>query len=376
MVLKEAARRLLSCARAEDIVARIGGDEFAILLDPIETASTAQIFAKRVHAALADPFAVQCSKRVVGTSVGIAMGSSAYSFAADVLRDADIAMYEAKIGVGPEQTVIFDEGLRERGLSRHQFEADVRHAIERDELFLKYQPIVTVRNRQVVGFEGLLRWRHPQRGLLPPADFIPIAESTGAIVAIDRWVLKEACRQIRAWQAEFVQAAALTMSVNVSAKQFECADFPTYVGAVLADSGVAPELLNIEITESAILEKSDAAIAALAAIRALGVGIHIDDFGTGYSSLSYLANFPLSGVKVDRSFVTAIDRRGDQAKIVRAIIALAHELGLIVVAEGVETQAESRSILGMSCELAQGYLFHAPLAVEDARDVIAAIGSV
>lgn len=374
-VLKEAARRLLSCARAEDIVARIGGDEFAILLDPIETASTAEAFAKRVHAALAIPFGVQGSNRVVGTSVGIALGTSAYSSAADVVRDADIAMYEAKVGGATEQTVIFDDSLRERGLSRHQLEADVRHAIERDELFLKYQPIVTARNRRVVGFEALLRWRHPRRGLLPPGEFIPIAESTGTIVSIDRWVLAEACRQLRAWQDEFAHAQGLTMSVNVSARQFEHADFPSYIGGVIAESGILPQLLNIEITESAILEKSDAVISALEGIRALGVGIHIDDFGTGYSSLSYLASFPLSGVKVDRSFVSAIDERGEQAKIVRAIIALAHELGLSVVAEGIETSAESRAILAMSCELAQGYLFHAPLGAEDAREVIEASGA-
>ena len=375
IVLKEAAGRLVSCVRPEDIVARIGGDEFAILLDSIASESAADAFAKRVHSALALPFGVQGSDRVVGASIGIVLGGSSYDFAADVIRDADIAMYEAKIGTDHEQTVVFDESLRERGLSRHQLEADIRHAVERNELFLKYQPIVTARNRRVIGFEALLRWRHPQRGLLPPCDFIPVAESTGAIVAIDRWVLGEACRQLRMWQRQFAQAAGLTMSVNVSARQFEHTDFPSYIGVVLAKSGLDPKLLNIEITESAMLENTEAVIAALAGIRAIGVGIHVDDFGTGYASLSYLAKFPLTGVKVDRSFVTAIDQGGDQAKIVRAVVALAHDLGLIVVAEGIETHAESRAILAMSCEVAQGYLFHAPLDAEDAQELIAAIGS-
>jgi EAL domain-containing protein (putative c-di-GMP-specific phosphodiesterase class I) len=291
-----------------------------------------------------------------------------------VLRDADIAMYEAKSAADSEQTVIFDESLRKRGLSRDQLEADVHRGIERHELFLKYQPVVTIHDRRVVGFEALLRWRHPQRGLLPPCDFIPIAERTGAIVAIDRWVVREACRQMHAWHDEFGDADALTMSVNVSAKQFDHEDFPSYLGTVLAEFGVVPELLTIEITEKAILEKSDTVTTALADIRAMGVGIQLDDFGTGYSSLSYLARFPLSGIKVDRSFISAIDQRGDQAKIVRAIIALARELRLTVIAEGIETLAESRAITAMSCELAQGYLFHAPLSVEDAREVIAAIG--
>jgi diguanylate cyclase (GGDEF)-like protein/PAS domain S-box-containing protein len=375
LVIKEAARRLLACGRAEDIVARLGGDEFTILLDPIETVSTAQGVAKRVHAALAVPFDVQGSDRVIGASIGIALGSPAYNSASDALRDADIAMYEAKASGDPEQTVVFDDSLRERGLSRHELESDIRHAIERNELFLKYQPIVTARDRRIVGFEALLRWRHPRRGLLSPIEFIPIAENTGAIVAIDRWVLGEACRQIRIWQSEFIHAQGLTISVNVSAKQFDHDDFPSYVGGVIAASGIIPQLLNIEITESVILEETDAVLAALAGIRALGVGIHVDDFGTGYSSLSYLANFPLSGVKVDRSFTASIDRGGDQAKIVRAIIALAHELGLIVVAEGIETAAESRTILAMSCELAQGYLFHPPLDVGDALELIASIGS-
>jgi EAL domain-containing protein (putative c-di-GMP-specific phosphodiesterase class I) len=284
-------------------------------------------------------------------------------------------MYEAK-GRGLMQTVVFDDGLRERGLSRHLLEIDIRGAIDRDELFLEYQPILRLHDLHVVGFEALLRWRHPKRGVLQPADFIPMAEHTGAIVSIDRWVLKTACRQLRAWQIEFAHAAALTMSVNLSAKQFTRVDFPARLKRIVDDSGASTASLKIEITETAIMEKSAAVLAALAGIRALDIDIQVDDFGTGYSSLSYLCTFPLNTVKLDRSFVAGLagfDGHQNRSEIVRAIISLAHNLRLTVVAEGVETLEELHALRELSCEFAQGFLFYAPLAAEAARGVIAAI---
>ncbi|HWT05340.1 MAG TPA: EAL domain-containing protein, partial [Xanthomonadales bacterium] len=370
-VLKEAAHRIQACVRPEDVIARFGGDEFTILLRDTLTPLVADALARRIHRALSVPFTVGKSERFVTASIGIVLGTPAYDASEDVLRDADAAMYEAK-GRGLMQTVIFDDGLRERDLSRQILEVDVRGAVDRDELFVEYQPIVSLHDLHVAGFEALLRWRHPQRGVLQPGGFIPIAERTGSIVSIDRWVLRTACRQLRAWQTEFPAADALTMSVNMSAKQFAHADVPSRLEEILSDSGAPGRSVKIEITETALMEHTDAVLAALAGIRALGIDIHVDDFGTGYSSLSYLCTFPLNAVKLDRSFIAGIDGDADRREIARAIVALAHNLRLTVVAEGVETLEELRAVQALSCDFAQGFLLHAPLGAEAARDVVGA----
>jgi diguanylate cyclase (GGDEF)-like protein/PAS domain S-box-containing protein len=370
-LLKEAAHRIQTCVRPEDVIARFGGDEFTILLRDTLTPLVSQTLARRIHRALSVPFSVEKSERVVTASIGVVLGSPAYDTPENVLRDADAAMYEAK-GRGLMQTVIFDDGLRERDLSRQVLEVDVRGAIDRDELFLEYQPIVSLHDLRVAGFEALLRWRHPQRGVLQPADFIPIAERTGAIVSIDRWVLLTACRRLRAWQTEFPAAGTLTMSVNMSAKQFTHAGLPSGLEGILRDSGAPGNSVKLEITETATMERTDAALAALAGIRALGIEIHVDDFGTGYSSLSYLGTFPVNALKLDRSFIAGVDEQGDRREIARAIVALAHKLRLTVVAEGVETLDELRAVQALACDFAQGFLFHAPLDADAARDVVAA----
>ena len=370
VVLTQVANRLRACVRPEDVVARLGGDEFTILLNEIQGSAEAVALGARVHAALALPFPVDGRDVSVATSIGVAVGSAATATTADdVLRDADVAMYAAK-AQGRGQTVVFDDGMRERAQSRHLLEADIRRAIERDELFLEYQPIVALNDLRLVGFEALVRWQHPVRGTLPPSEFIPTAEEIGSIIQIDRWVLRAACRQLRSWQRELPAAAALTMSVNLSAKQFAHADLCRRISRTLEETRLAPASLKLEITESAIMEKSDKALALLAAIRALNVDILIDDFGTGYSSLSYLRMFPVSAVKVDRSFITEMHAHEDRAQMVRAIVMLAHNLRLEVIAEGVETADELKALRELECECAQGFLFSRPLGADAARTYI------
>lgn len=369
-LLAEIAGRLRACVRPEDVVARLGGDEFAVLLGEIRGASDATALSERIHAVLAPPFSAAGHDVVVTASTGVAIAATTSGAdAEDVLRDAGIAMYEAK-SRGAARTVIFDDAMRERVVSRQLLEAEVRRAIANEELFLEYQPIVALHDMRLVGFEALVRWRHPVRGVLAPADFIPIAEETGAIVPIDRWVLRAACRQLRAWQLDLPQAAALTVSVNVSAKQFVRDDVCLTIARSLAGCDLRAASLKLEITESTIMEKSDTVFSLLTAIRALDVDIQIDDFGTGYSSLSYLRTFPVSAVKLDRSFITGMDANEDRAEMVRAIVMLAHNLHLSVIAEGIETPQELEALRALSCECGQGFLFSAALGAESARALI------
>ncbi len=279
-------------------------------------------------------------------------------------------MYEAKAR-GRANTVVFDDHMRASVVSRHALESDLGRAVEREELFLEYQPIVALADLRVIGFEALVRWKHPERGILQPADFIQTAEQTGLIVAIDQWVLRTACAQMRTWQADACAGVPLKMSVNLSAKQFSHNDLCQRVQRVLAESRVAAASLNLEITESTMMERSDTVAAVLAELRALQVEIHIDDFGTGYSSLSYLRMLPVSAVKIDRSFISGMQTDHERAEMVRAIVALAHNLRLSVVAEGVESVDELKALQALSCEFAQGYLFARPLSATAASALIA-----
>ena len=370
VVLTEIADRLRSCVRPEDIVARQGGDEFTILLGDIHDEPEAVALAHRIHAALAVPFAAGAGYVIASASIGVALGSATTGASAeDVLRDADVAMYEAKAR-GSAQTVVFDDGMRARVVSRNILEADVRHAVDREELLLEYQPILALHDMKLIGFEALVRWLHPSRGLLQPADFIPTAEQTGAIIPIDRWVLSEACRQLHEWRAELPQAHGLTMSVNLSAKQFTHQDLRAHILSTLEESVIDGAFLKLEITEATIMERSEKVFSLLAEIRALGVEIFIDDFGTGYSSLSYLSSFPVSAVKVDRSFISRMDEHVDRAQMVRAIVTLAHNLRMTVIAEGIETPEELRELRRLTCECGQGFLFSGPLSASAARDFI------
>jgi diguanylate cyclase (GGDEF)-like protein/PAS domain S-box-containing protein len=360
------AQRLDACLRssdtlarveAEHTIARLGGDEFTILLESIRHVTDASAVAERIHCELAAPFHISGHEVFASASVGIVTSLHGYDSSEAVLRDADTAMYRAK-ALGKARSEVFDTGMRQRALVRLQLETDLRHAVDRGEFQLYYQPIVELATGRLDGFEGLLRWRHAERGLISPLDFIPTAEETGLIVPIGIWVLREACRQMAVWQAELGPAPPLTVSVNLSAKQFMQRDLVEQIEGALRESGLSPGQLKLEITESTIIENIDSVVAKMLRLKDLGVQLAIDDFGTGYSSLSYLHRLPIDSLKIDKSFIQAV--APDSGEIVSAIIGLAHTLRLDVIAEGVETSRQRARLAGLGCEFAQGYLFSRP----------------
>ncbi len=351
------ARRLEQCVRSGDIVARFGGDEFAILLNGIDGLSDAHDAADRIGLAMAAPVTIHdCDLRATA-SVGIALGSTTYAKAEDVLADADAAMYAAK-SRGRARTTVFDSSMRIRNRRTEDLDTEMRHAVERNELRIAYQPIVELSGGALAGFEALVRWQHPRRGLLAPAAFIPIAEQTDAVVAIDSWVLGTACGQLKQWQRE--HGASLHMSVNFSSKHFARADVLDRLAAIVDAAGVAPASLRIEVTETAMLDRSQRTLNVLNEIRKRGFKLQVDDFGIGYSSLSLLQFLPIDGLKIDRSFVAEL-HTASGAEIVRSVITLAHNLGFVAVAEGIETAAQLRRLRELECELGQGVFFCGPL---------------
>jgi diguanylate cyclase (GGDEF)-like protein len=373
------ADRLSSCLRQTDLVvrdaaladqhlvARLGGDEFVILLDRIGSAERAIVVAERIMQVLAEPFEVVGQRVFVTASVGIALSASGYTDVEDILRDADIAMYHAK-QTGRARWVMFDQTMQLAAVRRLQLEADLRGALAQDELFLHYQPIVSPRDGRVSGFEALLRWRHPAHGLVPPNEFIPVAEEIGLIEPIGAWVLEQACRQLRAWQRD--HDPRLDMSVNVSAVQFTGGDLLGVVRRVLQETGIAPASLKLELTESAVMADAEHALSIFAQLKALGVRVSLDDFGTGYSSLSYLRRLPIDTLKIDRSFVSQLDRFDDKRQIVEVVMMLARALDLDVVAEGVETDAELQLLRDMGSDFVQGYFYYRPLTAEAAKQAL------
>jgi EAL domain-containing protein (putative c-di-GMP-specific phosphodiesterase class I) len=290
------------------------------------------------------------------------------------LRDADTAMYRAK-AYGRGRYEVFDRTMRDHAMTRLEMETDLRLALERKEFFIHYQPIVSLRTRRIVGFEALVRWQHPHRGPVMPAEFIPAAEEIGLIVPIDHWVLFESCRQLREWQTQFPAEPPLTISVNLSAKQFGQADLVQRIARVLHETGLEPSSLKLELTESTILEDSEVASGLLTQLRALGVQVQIDDFGTGYSSLGYLHRLPIETLKIDRTFIDKIGPNGSGSEIVRTILVLAHDLGMQVIAEGVETKDQLAKLLGLDCEYAQGFLFAQPVEGRAAAALITGLAT-
>lgn len=360
-LLVEIARRLALTLRNADTIARLGGDEFVVLLEDIGAGQDAIAAAERIQAELAVPFELGGRRFFTSASIGIVLSEGAYEQPSDVLRDADIAMYQAK-SLGKARSVVFDATMRQRAVERLNMESELRQALERGEFVLHYQPILDLQTQRISGFEALLRWRHPERGMVSPAEFIPVAEETGLIVPIGQEVLREACRQMAEWHRQFPDEAPLSISVNLSARQFKQTELAALVAGILTETGLAAHSLKLEITESAIMEEADAAIRTLAALRALGVQVQIDDFGTGYSSLSYLYRFPIDTLKIDRSFIWRMGTDGDRSEIVRTIITMAHNLGLSVIAEGVETPEQLERVTVLACEQGQGYLISRPLA--------------
>jgi diguanylate cyclase (GGDEF)-like protein len=352
----------------EHLVARLGGDEFVVLLDQVASAERAIIVAERLMGLLAEPFKVAGQRVFVTASVGIALSASGYADVEDILRDADIAMHHAK-QTGRARWVMFDQAMQLAAVRRLQLEADLREALVRQQFFLQYQPIVAPLDGRVRGFEALLRWRHPVQGQVAPGDFIPVVEEIGMAEPIGAWVLGEACRQLRAWQQDFDMQ--LTMSVNVSAVQFTGGGLVEVVTRALTETGIAPASLKLELTETAVMADPEHALAVFAQLKAFGVRVSLDDFGTGYSSLSYLSRLPIDTLKIDRSFVSRLDSCDDKRQIVEIVLTLARALGMDVVAEGVETEAELALLRGMGSDFVQGYYYYRPLASDAATLVLA-----
>ena len=361
------ARRLETCLRPGDTVARVGGDEFTILLEEIHEEKEAILVAERIHQELKKPFNLSGRDVFTTVSIGIAPSSAVYDEPDEILRDADTAMYRSK-SLGKARHEMFDEEMHDHALNLLQIETDLRTAQERHELFINYQPIVALDDFRLCGFEALVRWQHPVRGLISPLDFIPVAEEGGQILQIGQWVLREACFQIQRWQEKFPADKPLYMTVNLSARQFVQSDLIDQVRDILIETGVDPAYLKLEITESMVMDDFESAAAMLFQLRALGVRLSIDDFGTGYSSLTYLHRFPIDTLKIDRSFIACMDK--ENMEIVRTILMLAENLGMDAVAEGVETQEQLTLLRNLNCQNGQGFFFSKPLDVAGAEAII------
>jgi diguanylate cyclase (GGDEF)-like protein/PAS domain S-box-containing protein len=359
-LLVGAASRLKECAPADAMVAHLGGDQFAILLDGVAGVGDATRVATCVHHMLAQPLRAAGREVFSGASVGIVLSGPAYAQAEDVLRDAAIAMVRAR-SAAHGQYHVFDPAMHAEAMARLQLETDLRRALERGELRVFYQPIVHLRTGRIAGFEALARWEHPERGLIMPDDFIPVAEETGLILPIGLWVLEEACRTLRRWQ-DRPGGEGLKIAVNLSARQFSQPDLVRRVKAILARTQISPATLELEITESVILQHSSQVLDTLGRIKSLGVQLHVDDFGTGYSSLSYLHRLPLDALKIDRSFVSGAD--AGSLQIVRTIVAMAQALGVSVVTEGIESAELLDELRSLHCEYGQGFFFSRPVPAE------------
>jgi len=364
------ARRLEHSVRDMDTVARLGGDEFAILLEGIKSANDATYMAERLQKELASPFTLGGHEVFTTVSIGIALGETGYDHPEDILRDADTAMYRAKES-GKARFEVFDTSMHARASNLLRLENDLRRALERQEFRVYYQPIVALETGHIAGFEALVRWQHPERGFIAPAEFISVAEDTNLIIPLGLWVLEEACRQMVRWQWQSTANKSLTLSVNLSGKQFTQPDLVERIEGILEETGLDPRRLKLEITESVVMENAEAAIAMLVRLKALGVQLSIDDFGTGYSSLSYLHRFPLDTLKIDRSFVNLMNESADNSEIVRTIRTLAGNMGMEVVAEGIETLGQLTRLMELNCEYGQGYLFSKALAAEAAEALLA-----
>jgi predicted signal transduction protein with EAL and GGDEF domain len=373
--LKAALRQVDLVARdagldlSDDVVARMGGDEFTVLLDNITSAQTPIRVAERLLKVLSAPFDLAGQQAFISASIGIALSASGYTDVQAMLRDADIAMYHAKQN-GRARWMMFDQAMQVTAVRRMQLEVELRQALDNDQLFLHYQPIVRPSNGVICGFEALLRWHHPVLGMVSPVEFIPLAEEVGLIGKMGSWVLEQACHQLRVWQQ--LGDAALTMSVNVSALQLTDGRLVDLVKRVLRESSIASGTLKLELTESAVMADPEHAMAILWQLKDLGVRVSLDDFGTGYSSLSHLRRLPIDTLKIDRSFVSQLDRHEDKRQIAEVVIMLARALGLDVVAEGVETQEELTILRAMGSDFVQGYFFFKPMAAEAAGQLLAA----
>ncbi len=359
-LLVEVALRLEGTLRPGDTVARYGGDEFCILVEDISEEADSVRVANRILEEFSKPFALEGQEIYMTASLGIVVNSPEYSEPSELLRDADLAMYRAK-ALGGGRYQVFDSEIRRYAIELQQLETDLRRALHHDEFRVHYQSIVELETRKVVGLEALVRWQHPERGLLAPQEFLHVAEETGLIVTIGRWVLSEACRQMMAWRARFEECDHLSLAVNLSARQLGEPGIVDDVREVLERTRLPPSSLNLEITETVLLEQTKEVIERLTALHDLGVKVCLDDFGTGYSSLSYLQDLPIDTLKIDRSFVNRLEKDGRSSKVIGTIFELGDRLSLSVVAEGIESSDQLALLKGLNCELGQGFTFSKPL---------------
>jgi len=371
-LLVNLARRLQSVLRPTDLIARLGGDEFAILLEDMPRERDAVDLTERIQKELQRPFQFGDMEIIVTASIGITFSSNGYQTAEQIVRDADIAMYKAK-SRGKAQYALFDSSLHEHVASQLKMESELRRALGQGQIYLHYQPIYSLRDQKLIGFEALVRWQHPERGALEPATFIPTAEETGLIVPLGNWVLNEACRQLRVWKDAHGHTG-LQMSVNVSSLQLTHPDFVARVRESLLNARLTPAELTLEVTESVLMDGIENAVSTLNELRHLGVTLSIDDFGTGYSSLNYLATLPIDALKVDRSFIGRMSEDGEGSEIVKAIFKLGQAFSKQVFAEGIETGDQLTRLRALGCEYGQGYLLSRPVDAESAGGFVAGAG--
>jgi len=368
-LLVEFARRMERCVRPGDTVSRLGGDEFTILLEDLRDQEEASQVADRIHTELDQPFNIAGQDVYTSASIGIAHGDSEYARAELLLRDADTAMYRAKSG-GKARHEVFQKAMHADVLTLLHLETDLRRAVERAEFTLDYQPIIDLDSSRLIGFEALIRWHHPQRGRISPSEFISTAEETGLIVPIGWWVLGESCRQMRAWHDRFPEHQALSISVNLSARLFRLDVLHERVVEIVNTTGLPAACLKLEITESALMDYAEASVLTLRRLKHSGIQVQIDDFGTGYSSLNYLQRFEIDALKIDRSFVSQLGVSGENSEIARTIITLARNLGMKVVAEGIETELQLSQLRALGCDWGQGFLLSHPLKPFEVEELL------